>query len=87
MNMTDDAMLKLCEAMRIQYGAGPEFELALGELIGKYRAAFDRRMRDAQAAQLLPYGWREVADRFGVCKATVYNMAERGKESKRSLAG
>lgn len=87
MGMSDEAMLKLCEAMRIQYGAGPEFEIALGDLIGKYRAAHDKRMRDAQAAELLPHGWREVADRFGVCKATVYNMAERGRESKRSLAG
>ena len=84
---SDEAMLKLCDAMRADYGAGPEFELSLGELVGRYRLAHEKRMRDAQAAELLPTGWRGVAERFGVCKATVYNMAERGRESKRSLAG
>ena len=83
---TDEAMVALCESMRNEYGGGDEFELDLGELIGRYRAAHERRMRDAEAAKLLPNGWREVAERFGVCKATVYNMAERARQSRRNQA-
>ncbi|TWI04825.1 hypothetical protein IP90_00963 [Luteimonas cucumeris] len=86
MEMTDKAMQELCERMRSQYGAGVEFELALRELIGRYRVAHEKRMRDVQAADLLHRGWREVSERFGVCKATVYNMAERGRESKQDQA-
>jgi hypothetical protein len=73
-------MLTLCEAMRDKCGAGPEFELALGELVGRYRRAHDARMRDAEAARLLPLGPDVVADRLGVCRRTVYYMAERGRK-------
>jgi hypothetical protein len=86
MAMTDEAMHALCDAMRTSYGAGAEFELALGDLVGRYRLAHEKRMRDAQAADLLHGGWEPLAERFGVCKATVYNMAERGRRSKQTQA-
>jgi hypothetical protein len=77
MCITDEAMAKLCDAMRDKYGAGPEFELALGDLIGKYRAAHEKRMRDKQAADLLPLGRQVAAERLGVAERTVYHMAHR----------
>jgi hypothetical protein len=80
MRPTDDAMLKLCDAMRAEYGAGVEFELALGELVGRYRAAHDKRMRDAQAAELLPLGRSVAAERLGVAERTVYYMADRHRK-------
>lgn len=79
MAMTDKAMLELCEAMRSQYGAGAEFELALGELVGKFRRAHDRRMQDVEAARLLPLGAEVVALRQGCHRVTAYRRAKRAK--------
>jgi len=79
MATTDEAMLILCEAMRGKYGAGPEFELALGELVGRYRRAHDARMRDAEAAALLPLGVAVVKERQGCHKSTVYRRVSRSK--------
>lgn len=73
---TDEAMLALCEAMR-EWGAGADFELSLGDLVGRYRRAHEARMRDAQAAQLLPMGRQVAAERLGVAPSTVYKMAHR----------
>lgn len=77
MCMTDEAMAKLSDAMREKFGAGSEFELALGELVGKYRRAHDAAMRDQEAARLLPLGAEVVAIRQGCCRATAYNRARR----------
>jgi hypothetical protein len=77
MATTDEAMLTLCEAMRDKFGAGPEFELALGDLVGRYRRAHDSRMRDAEAARLLPHGAEVVAERQGCHRVTVYRRARR----------
>jgi hypothetical protein len=85
MAMTDTAMSALCEAMR-DYGAGVEFELQLGELVGRYRRAHDARMRDAEAARLLPLGPDVVAERLGVCRRSVYYMAERGRKKVQAIA-
>lgn len=86
MATTDEAIENLCEVMAARYGAGVEFRIALDEMVSKVREAHERRMRDAEAASLLHEGWRPIAERFGVCKATVYNMAERGRRSKRDQA-
>ena len=83
--MTDEAMVRLCEAMRDQYGAGVEFELSLGELIGRYRQAHDRRMRDAEAAKLLPtHGADAVAERQHCHRVTAYRRARRAIVASRS---
>ncbi len=76
----DEAMNRLCETMRA-YGAGPEFELSLGELVGRYRRAHEARMRDAEAARLLPKGWPAVCERFNVAKSTVYKMNRRARST------
>lgn len=81
MAMSDEATLKLCDAMREQYGAGVEFELQLRDLIGRYRAEHDRRMRDKQAADLLPLGRDVAAERLGVATRTVYYMANRHRRN------
>ena len=82
MAMTDDAMMRLCDAMREQYGAGVEFELSLGELVGRYRREFDRRQQDAEAARLLPLGPDACMERLGVKRRTVYYMAERHRKRR-----
>lgn len=82
--MTDEAMASLCDAMRSQYGAGAEFELSLGELVGRYRRAHDQRMRDAQAAELLPLGRDVAAERLSVAPSTVYKMTHRHLRRVRS---
>lgn len=74
---SDEAMQQLCEAMRTEFGADVEFELSLGGLIGRYRVAHERRMRDQQAAELLPLGRTVAAERLGVAERTVYYMANR----------
>ncbi len=73
---SDEAMRQLCDAMR-EIGAGVEFEISLGELVGRYRAAHDRRMRDAEAARLLPLGRDVAAERLQVAPSTVYKMTHR----------
>ena len=86
MATTDEAVNNLCDVMSAKYGAGDGFRESLMDMVAKVREAHERRMRDAQAADLLHEGWRPLAERFGVCKATVYNMAERGRQSKRDQA-
>ncbi|KAF1692671.1 hypothetical protein CSC64_06695 [Pseudoxanthomonas koreensis] len=73
-------MVLLCEAAAAELGAGWEFELALGELVGKARREHERRMRDAQAAELLPLGRVVAAERLGVATRTVYHMAHRHRD-------
>lgn len=84
MRASDEAINALCESLAAEIGACVEFELDLGELIGRYRRKHDRAMRDAEAARLLPLGAETAADRLGVCRATVYNMTHRFRESKRT---
>lgn len=86
MATTDEAIESLCEVMAAKYGAGHDFREPLMAMVSKVREAHERRMRDAQAAELLPKGWQPIAERFGVCKATVYNMAQRARQSKRNQA-
>lgn len=74
---TDAAMVALCEAMLAESGAGVEFEMSLGELVGRYRAEHERRMRDARAAELLPLGRMVAAERLNVAPSTVYKMVHR----------
>lgn len=80
MDTTNEAMAKLCEAMREAYGAGDDFQLTLGELVGRYRVAHEKRMRDAQAADLLALGRSVAAERLEVAPSTVYKMAHRHRD-------
>ena len=84
MATTDEAVNNLCEVMSAKYGAGADFQEALHEMIGKVREAHERRMRDAEAARLLPLGPEVVAERLGVCRRSVYYMAERGRKMSAS---
>ena len=82
---TDEAVTKLCEVMRAQFGAGAEFELSLGDLVGRYRVAHERRMRDAQAAELLPLGAEVVVQRQGCHRSTVYRRVSRANKVARQI--
>jgi hypothetical protein len=79
MSRADEAMQRLCDEMR-QYGAGADFEASLRDLMVKYRVAHERRMRDAQAADLLCLGRTVAAERLHVKPSTVYKMAHRHRE-------
>lgn len=61
-----------------------DFELALGELVGRWRKKQEAAIRDREAADLLPLGWRVVVERLGGCKATAYNRAARGRTRSKS---
>jgi hypothetical protein len=84
---TDEAISRLCEVMAAKYGHDPDFEMALGELVGRVRVAFDRRMRDAEAARLLPLGASVVAERQGCHRVTAYRRARRAKIVARKSPG
>ena len=77
---TDEAMGKLSEAMREQCGAGDDFEMELGRLVGRYRGKHERDMRDMQIAQLIPHGVENVCERFGGKKRMNQYRAARGRE-------
>lgn len=77
MATTDDCIANLCEVMAAKYGAGADFRASLDEMVSKVREAHDRRMRDAQAAELLPLGREIAAQRLGVAPSTVYKMVHR----------
>lgn len=78
-NEVDQAMARLCAAME-SCGGGMEFELMLGDLVGKFQHEHEKRMRDAQAADLLPLGRMVAAERLSVAPSTVYKMAHRHRE-------
>ena len=54
-----------------------EFEMALGELVGKLRRRQEAAIRDREAAELLPLGRFVAAERLGVATSTVYKMTRR----------
>ena len=80
---SSDAIGELCAALQAEIGAGVEFELDLGELIGKYRRKHDRAMLDAEAARLLPLGPDVAAEAAGCHRVTVYRRAARAKRVAR----
>lgn len=62
-----------------------EFEIALGELLGKFRRRQDAAIRDMEAARLLHTGAYDLARGRGVAPSTVYRRAKRGRELLREL--
>lgn len=62
-----------------------ELELALGELIGRFRRKREAAIRDQEAARLLPLGYKVAAERLGVCPATVYNRAARAANLSKQI--
>lgn len=77
MATTDEAVNNLCEVMSAKYGAGDGFRESLMDMVAKVREAHERRMRDAQAAELLPLGREVAAARLNVAPSTVYKMTHR----------
>lgn len=86
MATTDEAVQNLCEVMAARYGAGLDFRVSLDEMVAKVREAHERRMRDAQAAELLPLGADVVAIRQRCHRSTAYRRAKRALLSRRTKA-
>ena len=82
MATTDEAIDALCEVMAAKYGADTDFRQSLVGMVAKVREAHGRRMRDAQAAELLPLGREVAAERLGVAPSTVYKMVHRFRRSR-----
>jgi len=57
--------------------ADDECQIALGEVIGRFRRRREREIMDRQAAELLPHGREVAAERLGVAPSTVYKMTHR----------
>ena len=79
MATSDDLMAKLCDALRAEIGSTMDFDLDLGELVGRYRKRHERHMRDVEAARLLPLGAEVVAERQHCHRVTVYRRARRAR--------
>lgn len=77
MATTDEAIREFCEVMAARFGHDADFEESLRDMVSRVRAAHERRMRDAQAAELLPLGREIAAERLGVAPSTVYKMVHR----------
>lgn len=69
----DNEMMALVTAI----DGDAEFEMALGELVGRFRRKKDAAIRDMEAARLLPLGREVAALRLGVAPSTVYKMMHR----------
>jgi hypothetical protein len=54
-----------------------DFELSLGEFVGKWLRKKDQAIRDREAAELLPLGREVAAARLKVKPGTVYKMMHR----------
>jgi hypothetical protein len=85
MATTDEAIEHLCEVMAAKYGAGVDFRESLHGMVAKCREAHERRMRDAQAAELLPLGREVAAERLGVAPSTVYKMVHRFRRARSTV--
>ena len=86
MATTDEAIREFCEVMAARFGRDVEFEVSIGELVGRLRVAHQRRMVDAEAAKLLPScGADVVAERQGCHRVTVYRRARRANAVARKL--
>jgi hypothetical protein len=63
-----------------------EFELALGELIGRLRRQHERDIEDMEIAKLIPHGSAAVIERFGTPLRTTFRRASRGRKLIRMRA-
>lgn len=61
-----------------------DLEGELIEKVGRLRRNRDRAIRDVEAARLLPLGPDVAAERLGVCRRSVYYMAERARKESAS---
>lgn len=73
---------KELEALVAALDGDAELELALGDVVGRFRKRRDRAIRDMEAAQLLHLGSDALTERFNVSRRTVYYMAERGRRKR-----
>jgi hypothetical protein len=82
MNNGDKEMAALVEVL----DGDQEFQLALGELVGRYRKKRERAITDREAAQLLPkVGVVNAAIRQACHRSTVYRRVSRATKVARQI--
>lgn len=92
MAASDELLQKFIESLAAEgirrvgrYGTD-EFELDVGELLGRLRAARDRDLEDVEIAQLIPRGVDVVIERKGGSRRNNFRRASRGREILRTSA-
>ena len=86
MAASDEILQRLIESLSAEGCETADFEADVVGMVGRLRKARERAIRDREAAELLPRGWRVVQERQGGCKATVYNRADRGRAQSKKIA-
>lgn len=70
-------------ALVVALDGDEEFQLDLGELVGKFRRRQDQAIRDMEAARLLPLGASVAAIRQRCHRSTVYRRVSRAMKVAR----
>jgi hypothetical protein len=70
-------------ALIVALDGDDEFQVALGELIGRFRRRQDQAIRDMEAARLLPLGAGVAAIRQRCHRSTVYRRVSRAMKVAR----
>lgn len=84
MSMSDRKLIEWMEALAsegLDRDALGDLEAELLGKVGRLRKDRDRTIRDMEAARLLPtHGPDAAATRLGVCRRSVYYMADRARK-------
>ena len=76
MKASDEAMMKLCESLASEIGAGDAFEQELGEFVGRWR----RKLHIEIAMRETGYNVRRAA---GLCRITCQAVYKRHKVNQK----
>jgi hypothetical protein len=87
MATSDDYFRLWVESLAAEGIDAGDLEAELIGRIGRLRSRRDRMLRDMEVARLLPFGAEAVRARFGGCRATAYNRAQRGRKLSKSCDG
>lgn len=85
MATSDELLIKFIESLAAEGCVTADFEADVIGMVGKLRIARDRAIRDMEAARLLPYGARVLAERQQCDRVTIYRRAKRGRALLRSM--
>jgi DNA-directed RNA polymerase specialized sigma24 family protein len=82
-----DALTAKVRDALLAEGASPATAQALAvAFVERSRRTMDRERRENLAQALLPLGPEVAAERLGVCRATVYNLAHRFRTKSKKIA-
>lgn len=80
MKASDQAMMELCESLAQEIGAGQDFELELGEFVGRWR----RKLHIEIAMRDTGYNVRRAARVCGVTRQAIYKRTKVNRERAKS---